>query len=183
MVEFNENRENSMNEYVEYNPQNLENILLKVEQLNKYIAHLESSLKAAENKKDSYKNILMKYKEILDEQLKLYQLHRSNMYMLNETMKENEVFMLELEQEFLSYVNSQSENTDKNEKSLSFKRIMLRFIQQNKMSKLQLKEKLTELNETIEQKNRLIERMQNEVKISSDSDDASSLPSQRVSLN
>ena len=103
--------------------------------------------------------------------------------MLNETMKENEVFMLELEQEFLNFINSQSENTDKKEKSSSFKRIMLRFIQQNKMSKLQLKEKLTELNETIEQKNRLIERMQNEVKISGDSDDASSLPSQRVSLN
>lgn len=172
-----------MSEYVEYNPQNLENILIQVEQLNKYIGHLESSLKAVENKKNSCEKIVSKYNEILREQLKLYHIHRSNIFMLNETIKDNEVFIRELEQEFMNFIDSSTEKKVKQEKALSFKRIMLRFFQQNKMSKSQLKEKLAELNETIEQKNRLIERLHNEVQIPSHPENESPLPSQRVALN
>ncbi len=173
---------NHTSNYVEYNPQNLEPFSVKFDELSDYIEELKSSLKTAESKTNLYQDIIQRYKGIVKEELKLYQLHRSNMFLLNQTIKENEIFISELEQEVRSFVEAKAENTVEAERFASFKRVLLRFIHQNKLCKTLLKQKLSELNETIEQKSRQLERMHGDIHDSFDANDVSMLSSQHASL-
>jgi chromosome segregation ATPase len=148
---------------VEYNPGNIENVLRKFDQLTEYINNLERSLKAAENKTLAYEDILQKYERIFKEEITLYRLHKSNISVLSKTFNENELFIHEIQDQIKNYVESDVDAKAKTEKVTTFKRILSRFFHQNELHKFRVQQKINELNETIEQKNRLLERMHGEI--------------------
>jgi len=160
---FGKSQEKKCNDYVEYNPENIENVLKKFDRLNEYINSLEKSLKAAESKTLAYEDILQKYERIFKEELNLYRLHKSNVSVLNQTFNENELFIHEIEHQIYSYVNNDSESEVGKERMTTFKRILSRFFHQNQLHKFRIQQKINELNETIEQKNRMLERMHSDI--------------------
>ena len=150
--------------HVEYNPQKIETILREFNKLSRYISNLENSLQVAENKKIAYEDMLHKYEKIVDQEIMLYELHKSNFLLLNQTVNENEAFIKELHQQIKSFLNSGSNPETKNDKITSFKRILSRFVHQNEVQISRIQQRLTELDEMIEHKNRLLERMYFDVK-------------------
>ena len=156
-------RENRPIESIEYNPQNVEDVLQKFSDLNKYINSLETLLQAAESKTQQYEDKLLKYERIFKEEMDLYRLHRSNISVLNQTLGENEVYVNELQDQIKSFLDTQKNITKYAKQVTPFKRIFTRFFHQNKLYKYRVAERLTELNETIDKKNRLIERMHGEI--------------------
>lgn len=176
-------RDKNFNDHVAYNPQNIEKVLKKFDELNCHINALEKSLKEAENKTSAYEDILLKYERIFKEEIALYRLHKSNISVLNQTFNENELFLHEIQHQIQSFVDIESKHNNKNEKTTSFKRILSRFFHQNELHKSRVNQKLTELNETIEQKNRLLERMHGEIETWYNRVNSSLLPSQRIPIN
>lgn len=159
------NSDDANSEYVEYNPQNIENILLKFHRMNKQVSALEHSLKDAEEKSTFYENLFTKFKSIFNEELALFKLYKSHIFLLNQTVRENELFIKELDRELKEYFDSPEHDVNERskEKFTSFKRVILRFFHQNNMTKSMLKQKLSDLNESIEHKNKLLEKIQEEI--------------------
>ena len=172
-------REKKYNENIEYNPQNIENVLKKFSELEIYVNDLENSLKAAENKTHIYEDILLKYDRLFKEEINIYRLHKSNISILNQTLNENEIFFSEIQHQIKTFVDTF--NTSPKEVT-SFKRVFSRFFHQNKLYKSRVAQKLSELNETIDKKNRLLERMHGEIQSWNDQRNTRLLPAQQVSI-
>lgn len=177
---FAKDKEKDINKIVEYNPINIENVLQKYNKLTQYINNLEKSLKAAETKTLAYEDILQKYERIFKEEITVYRLHKSNISVLNQTFNENELFLHEIENQIRSFVNTGTEKTHNNERISSVRRILTRFFHQNELHKSRVQQKIDELNETIEQKNRLVERMHGEIENWFNQQDASFIPPQQT---
>ena len=174
-------REKNYNDYVEYNPQNIEKVLKKFDELTSYINSLEKSLKAAENKTNTYEDMLHKYEKMFKEEIALYRLHKSNVSVLNQTFNENELLIHEIQQQIRAFVDTEyvEENDDR---KITFKRILSRFFHQNELHKFRVQQRLCELDETIEKKNRMLERMQGEIKTCYHQSDSSFSSPQPMSL-
>lgn len=179
---FAKDKEKNINKIVEYNPINIENVLQKYDKLTQYINNLEKSLKAAETKTLAYEDILQKYERIFKEEITVYRLHKSNISVLNQTLNENELFLHEIENQIRSFVSTGTEKPNSNERVSSVRRILTRFFHQNELHKSRVQQKIDELNETIEQKNRLVERMHGEIENWFDQQDSSFIPPQQTSV-
>ncbi|MBD3288858.1 hypothetical protein GF337_08660 [candidate division KSB1 bacterium] len=180
---FAKDKEKNIDNIVEYNPQNIENVLQKFDRLTEYIDNLEKSLKAAETKSLAYEDILHKYERIFKEEITVYRLHKSNISVLNKTFNENELFLHEIENQIRSFVSSDTEKPkNHNERISSVRRILSRFFHQNELHKSRVQQKINELNETIEQKNRLVERMHGEIENWHTKRDSSFMPPQQTSV-
>ena len=179
---FAKDKEKDINKIVEYNPKNIDNVLQKYNKLTQYINNLEKSLKAAETKSLVYEDILQKYERIFKEEITVYRLHKSNISVLNQTFNENELFLHEIENQIRSFVNNGNEKSNNNERVSSVRRILTRFFHQNELHKSRVQQKIDELNETIEQKNRLVERMHGEIENCFNQQDSSLEPQQKTSV-
>ena len=179
---FAKDKEKDINKIVEYNPKNIDNVLQKYNKLTQYINNLEKSLKAAETKSLVYEDILQKYERIFKEEITVYRLHKSNISVLNQTFNENELFLHEIENQIRSFVNNGNEKSNNNERVSSVRRILTRFFHQNELHKSRVQQKIDELNETIEQKNRLVERMHGEIENCFNQQDSSLVPPQQTSV-
>jgi len=147
------------NDLIEYNPQNIERLLQKYSEQNQYINNLENSLKEAENKSTILEDIIFRYEKIVREEIALYRLHKSNFSVLSRTYNENELLIDEIQHQLHSFITTSS----KSEEVTPFKRIFTRFFHQNELYKSRVSQKMVEIDETIEKKNRLLERMQSEM--------------------
>lgn len=176
-------REKKYTENIEYNPQNIENILKKFSELTNYINRLENSLKDAEDKTHMYEDKLLKYERIFKEEIALYRLHRSNISVINQTLNEDELFVNEIQEHIQSFISKQDNGNNKPEKRTPFDRIFSRYFHQNKLYKYRVRQKLSELNETIDKKNRLLERMQGEIQTWDTHNTTRLLPAQQISVN
>lgn len=160
------NNDYSSNDYVEYNPQNIETILVKFHRLHDQVTVLENSLKNAEDRSNYFEDLLAKFKTMFNDELTLFKLYKSHIFLLNQTVRENELFIKELDRELKNYFESSEhdQNEHDKEKFQTFKRIILRFFHQNNLCKSLLKQKIVDLNENIEHKNQLLEKIQDEIK-------------------
>lgn len=126
---------------------------------------MEKSLKNAENRSNYYEDLFIKFQTMFNDELTLFKQYKSHIFLLNQTLRENELFIKELDRELKDYFESSDHNNNEEdkEKFMSFKRIVLRFFHQNNLSKSMLKQKLIDLNENIERKNHLLEKLQDEI--------------------
>jgi hypothetical protein len=174
------NKKNHKN--VEYNPQNVENILLKFNELDEYVTNLENSLKLAEQKTNRYEDVLQKYKKVFKEEIMLYNLHKSNISVLTQKVSENDLFIIEIQRQIESLLENDTDNEVDEEQLVSFRRIFSRFFHQNEIFKIRTQQKISEINEAIDQKNRQLERMNIEIDSWDRNEDISYLPSNAVPL-
>ena len=167
------------NKFVEYNPEKIEEIIKKYNELNDYTTDLEKLLKTAEQKTHTYEDILLKYEKILNEEISLYNLQQSNISLLNKDFNENEIFINEIQLQIQTFFKKSKQ---KNKPAPTFNRLISRFFHQNELYKARTQKKLCELNETIDKKNRMIERMHHEITSWDNEADASYSSSQQLSL-
>lgn len=156
---FHKKQEKNSDSIVEYNPEKIQNVLKKYDELTNYVLNLENLLKKAEKKTHSYEDILSKYEKLVKEEISLYRLQQSNVSILNKNFNENELFLHEIQRQIQSFLDKDYKTSD----NPTFQRLFNRFFHQNELYKSRTHKKLIELNETIEKKNRMLERMQHEI--------------------
>ncbi len=153
-------RDRDKEQSVQYNPEKIESILKEFDELSTYATDLEKLLQIAEKKTHAYEDILQKYQRLFQEQINAYQLQETDLSLLTRNYDDNESFLQEIQHHLQVFAKRQSES-DEQECVLS--RLLERFFHQNELYKMRTRKKLTELNEAIEQKRRMLERIQSDL--------------------
>ena len=140
---------------------NSEMLELKVNQMNNQVKSLEKSINELRAKVQAYHDIILKYETVFHEEISLYRLQRTKLTTLKEAFHNQELFTREIEQHVNSYINDTSKQ---NNTFSTFKRIVLRFFNQNKLNQCNANLKISEIEELIDKKQQLFERFQTDVK-------------------
>ena len=148
----------------DYTPNKIEQLKVKVEQMNSCIAILEKSLKESEKKASEYKNIILEYDSILHEEINLYRLQKLKIETIKDAYYSYEIFMQDLENQLFSLMELSSQKQNLPSNTSSVKRIFLRFIHQKELNQKLADEKLLELEEVINQKQPLLENFHSDLK-------------------
>ncbi|MBN2010506.1 hypothetical protein JW960_14260 [candidate division KSB1 bacterium] len=152
-------QEQDKDQGVQYNPEKIESILKEFDDLSIYASDLENLLRIAEQKTHAYEDLLHKYQKIFLEEMSTFRLQLSNISVLNRNFCENELFLSEIQQQLQSFVHENDHSDCQNPVG----RLFDRFFHQNELYKTRTRQKLSELNESIEQKKRLLDRMQHDL--------------------
>ena len=150
--------------FIEYDPENLEKLIMQVNQMNNYIANLEQSLDELETKIRAYQKIILKYESIFNEEIGIYRLQKSKLTTLQEAFHRQELFSKEIEQQLSNFINDYLQQ--KNTKNLfsTIKRILLRFCHQNQLHQTTTDSRIADIEDAIHNKQQLLERFQTDVK-------------------
>ena len=140
---------------------NSEKLMVQVNQMNAHIESLKKSLNEMEDKVKAYQNIIIEYESIFNEEISLYRLQKTKLAAMQEAFQEQESFTKEIEQQVSSFLTGDSHY--KNNLS-SFKRIVYRFFHQNKFNRSNTNTKLSEIEQLINNKQKLLEKFQADVK-------------------
>jgi len=132
----------------------------KVDEMNSQIKHLEKSLGDLQSKVKAYHDIILKYESVFREEIFLYRLQKSKLTTMQEAFQDQELFTKEIEQHISSYITTPS---PQNTKLSSFKRIILRFFNQNKLNQSNANMKISQIQELIDKKQQLLEKFQTDV--------------------
>ncbi len=145
----------------EYDHNDSEKLIIKVNQMNGKITKLEKSLGELQAKIKAYQDILLKYESVFREEISLYRLQKSKLTTMQEAFHSQELFTKEIEHHISSYMTN---SPQQNNNCSTFKRIILRFFHQNRLNQSNANLKISEIEELINKKQQLLERLQTDVK-------------------
>lgn len=178
----NEHGSSTINGIFNYDVNNTENYRIQVDEMNSQIKNLEKSIGDLKSKIRAYQDIILKYESIFQEEILLYRLQKSKLTTMQEAFHHQELFTKEIEQHISSYITTQ---TKQKTKFSSFRRIILRFFNQNKLNQSNANMKISEIQDLIDKKQKLLEKFQTDVE-NSKNKSAIPLPSpdsQQIGLN
>lgn len=156
----NEHGSSAINGIFNYDVNNTENYRIQVDEMNSQIKNLESSLGDLKSKIKAYQDIILKYESIFREEISLYRLQKSKLSTMQEAFYNQELFTKEIEQHISTYITTPPKQ---NTKFSSFKRIILRFFNQNKLNRNNANMKISEIQDIIDKKQQLLEKFQTDV--------------------
>jgi hypothetical protein len=157
----NEPDTSAMSGIFDYEQKKSEKFEQKVDQMNSHIKNLEQSIDQLQAKVKAYNDIILKYESIFREEILLYRLQKTKLTTMQDAFHNQQLFTKEIEQHVTSYIN---ETLKLKKKNSTFKRIILRFIHQNKRNQCNTNNKISEIEDLINKKHQLLERFQTEVK-------------------
>lgn len=140
---------------------NSEKLMVRVNQMNAHIENLKKSLSELEDKLKAYQNIIIEYESIFHEEISLYRLQKTKLAAMQEAFQDQESFTKEIEQQVSTFI---TKNTQQKDQLSSFKRIVHRFFHQNKFNQTNTNVKISEIEELITSKQKLLEKFQSDVK-------------------
>lgn len=144
----------------EHDANDPENHTVEGNQMNNHIDKLEKSLGELQAKIREYHNIILKYETFFREEITLFRLQKTKLTAMQEAFQNQELFTKEIEQHISSYIIQHSHQENNHS---SFKRIIIRFFHQNQFNQSNANLKISEIEEIITQKQRLLENLQTEV--------------------
>ncbi len=157
----NEPDTSAMSGIFDYEQKKSEKLEQKVDQMNSHIKNLEQSIDQLQAKVKAYNDIILKYESIFREEILLYRLQKTKLTTMQDAFHNQQLFTKEIEQQVTSYIN---ETLKLKKNNSTFKRIILRFIHQNKRNQCNTNNKISEIEDLINKKHQLLERFQTEVK-------------------
>lgn len=158
----NEANSSAIDGILEYGSKNLTKIeSATVDEMNNQIKNLENSLGELRAKVKAYHDIILKYESVFREEILLYRLQKTKLTTMQQALHNQELCTKEIEQHVTSYLNDKSQ---KNNHYSAFKRIVLRFFNQNKHNQSNTTLKISEIEELINKKQQLLDKFQSEIK-------------------
>ena len=156
----NEHGSSAINGIFNYDVNSKENYRIQVDEMNNQIKHLEKSIGDLKSKVKAYQDIILKYESIFREEISLYRLQKSKLTTMQEAFLNQELFAKEIEQHISTYIAIPSKQKTK---FSSFKRIILRFFNQNKLNQNNANIEISEIQNLIDKKQQLLEKFQMDV--------------------
>lgn len=150
----------AFDQLTDHNGNDSENRMVEGNQMNNHNDKIEKSLGELQAKITEYQNIILKYETFFREEITLFRLQKTKLTAMQEAFQNQELFTKEIEQHISSYITEQSHQENNHS---SFKRIILRFFHQNRFNQSCAHLKISEIEEIISKKQRILENLQTEV--------------------
>jgi vacuolar-type H+-ATPase subunit I/STV1 len=150
----------TFDQFIDHDGNDSENRTVEGNQMNNQIEKQEKSLGELQAKIREYQNIILKYETFFREEITLFRLQKTKLTTMQEAFQNQELFTKEIEQHISLYITEQSHQENK---YTSFKRIILRFFHQNRFNQSCAHLKISEIEENISKKQRILENLQTEV--------------------
>ena len=161
-----ENQNNlQIEKFINYPAQKKMNLKHKVEQMNSRIAILEKSLLEYENKVNQYKNIWLKYDSVLNEQINLSRLQKSELETIKDAYQGYENFLSDIKNHLIPFIESSPEQPKPATNVSTAKRIFFRLFHQKERNQKLTEKKLHKIEQTINQKQDLLKKLYSELKM------------------
>lgn len=166
-------------------PHQLQKLMVKVNRLNSDNTVLQQRLQEKEEKIRTYLTLLLQYEQVLREEIALYKLQHTKIKTIEDAYHSYEIFIKDIDKQIELFLESFNSAPNIINQISPIKRILIRFIHQKVFNESAAEHRLTELQDLIAEKQKLISSFQSDVKHLKNKNDTTiqDSKSQLVNLN